>query len=656
MAGRLNCERHMNATSRLLSGLCLLSLSTFLCTELTASPSGSPGRTILSITDSRSIPADSIDLNTSFGAHPRILLKEGQEKALKASIQGDKTWSALHDAILKESDRIIDLPVLQRIQIGRRLLDKSREAIRRIFQLSYAYRMTGDRKYLDRAEREMLTIAAFSDWNPSHFLDVAEMTMAMAIGYDWLHGQLSDASKKAIRDAILKKGLEPSLDKRYNSWLTAEHNWNQVCNAGMSYGALAIREDQPELAVRIINRAIASIRIPMKDYGPDGIYPEGYGYWGYGTSFNVMWLSAMEACFRTDFGLSAMPGFLRSTGFMAHMTGPSGRPFNYSDAGSGGGFHPAMCWMAGKLGDPSVLYMDRMHLQRSGVESRVGDRLIPAALLWKGDFRMDKIPTPKELMWVGHGKNPIAMMRTSWTDPNAIWVAMKGGSGNINHAHMDVGSYVMEADGIRWAMDFGMQEYESLESKGIKLFGRAQDAQRWTIFRLNNFTHNTITVDSQLQRVEGYAPIIASGSKKEFMHAVTDLGAVYMGQLAGARRGIAIAGGKHVVVRDEWMARDKETKVRWTLLTPANVQITGPNEALLSKDGKTIRLRIETDAKIEMRTWSTDPPQYYDAPNPGTIMVGFEAVIPAGAKVSVNSYLLPGKSQPVKTPALSEWK
>jgi hypothetical protein len=646
----------MNAKRRLLSGLVLISLSSFLSPDVSATHSNPVARTTKPMGNRHEWVRDSIDLNTSFGDHPRILLKGGTEKVLMTSIRGDKTWSALHDAIVKESDRIIDLPVLQRIQIGRRLLDKSREAIRRIFQLSYAYRMTGDRKYLDRAEREMLTIAAFSDWNPSHFLDVAEMTMAMAIGYDWLHGQLSEVSRKAIRNAILHKGLEPSLDKRYNSWLTAEHNWNQVCNAGMTYGALAIQEDQPELAVRIINRAITSIRLPMKDYGPSGIYPEGYGYWGYGTSFNVMWLSAMETCFGTDFGLSAMPGFLGSTGFMAHMTGPSGRPFNYSDAGSGGGFHPAMCWMAGKLGDPSVLYMDRLHLQRSGVEGRVGDRLIPAALLWKGDFRMDKIPAPKDLMWVGHGKNPMAMMRTSWTDPNAIWVAMKGGSGNINHAHMDVGSYVMEADGVRWAMDFGMQEYESLESKGIKLFGRAQDAQRWTIFRLNNFTHNTITVDSQLQRVEGYAPIIASGSKKEFMHAVTDLGAVYKGQLAGARRGIAISGSDHVVVRDEWTAQNKETRVRWTLLTPANVQITGSNEALLSKDGKTLRLRIETDAHIEMRTWSTDPPQYYDAPNPGTIMVGFEAVIPVGGKVSVNSYLLPGKSQPVKTPALSEWK
>ena len=42
----------------------------------------------------------------------------------------------------------------------------------------------------------------------------------------------------------------------------------------------------------------------MKDYGPDGAYPEGYGYWGYGTSFNVMFLSAVEKLFGKDFGLT----------------------------------------------------------------------------------------------------------------------------------------------------------------------------------------------------------------------------------------------------------------------------------------------------------------------------------------------------------------
>ncbi len=47
----------------------------------------------------------------------------------------------------------------------------------------------------------------------------------------------------------------------------------------MMYGALAIYEQQPELALQIINRGITTIQLPMKDYMPDGAYPEGYGYW-----------------------------------------------------------------------------------------------------------------------------------------------------------------------------------------------------------------------------------------------------------------------------------------------------------------------------------------------------------------------------------------
>src|SRR5688572_2864607 len=124
-------------------------------------------------------------------SHPRILMFKGEEAAIKRTVASDQTWSKLQKAILTESDRLISVPPVERIQIGRRLLDKSREALRRLFFLSYAYRMTGDIKYFQRAEKEMLTISAFSDWNPSHFLDVAEMTMAMAIGYDWLFHQLS---------------------------------------------------------------------------------------------------------------------------------------------------------------------------------------------------------------------------------------------------------------------------------------------------------------------------------------------------------------------------------------------------------------------------------------------------------------------------------
>jgi hypothetical protein len=101
--------------------------------------------------------------------HPRILLLKGEESQIRKSVAGSPYWKNMHEAILTESNNILNLPPVERIQIGRRLLDKSREALRRIFHLSYAWRMTGDQKYFDRCEKEMLAISKFNDWNPSHF-------------------------------------------------------------------------------------------------------------------------------------------------------------------------------------------------------------------------------------------------------------------------------------------------------------------------------------------------------------------------------------------------------------------------------------------------------------------------------------------------------
>jgi len=584
---------------------------------------------------------DHIGSGVTIPPHPRILMLKGEEETVKKTIAGDKIWDKLHQAIIAECDNLITKAPVERIQIGRRLLDKSREAIRRLFFLSYAYRMTGQRKYLDRGEKEMLAIAAFSDWNPPHFLDVAEMTMAMSIGYDWLFNDLSENSRATIKDAIIKKGIEPSLDEKNNSWLNVTHNWNQVCNAGMTYGAIAIYEDNPPLAKQIINRAIDAIVLPMKDYSPDGAYPEGYGYWGYGTSFNVMFISAIEKLFGKDFGLSEQPGFLKTAGYLENMTGPSGNPFNYSDAGAGGGLEPAMFWFAAKSKDPSLLWVERSRLMTGAPGSFVGNRLLPAILLWSNGMGLDKMIKPKSLMWVGKGKNPVALMRTSWTDSSAIYLAMKGGSASVNHAHMDIGSFIMEADGVRWAMDFGMQDYESLESKGVQVFGRTQDAQRWSIFRYNNFVHNTLTVNNGYQKVDGYAPIISSSSNPSFMNAVTDMTEVYKGSLAKASRGVAIADQKYVVVRDEIETLSNETTIRWTLLTPADVRITGRNEAELTKNGKKLFLRVQEPANITMKTWSTVPPNSYDAANPGTALVGFEVIVPANTKADIVVTLVP---------------
>jgi len=569
--------------------------------------------------------------------HPRILLLKGEEQALKEAITSNAVMSKIHSVIIEECGKIMQKPELERRMTGKRLLSVSGEALKRIFYLSYAYRMTGEMSYKAKAEKEMVTIAGFRDWNPSHFLDVGEMTMALAIGYDWLYDALSGDARRVIADAILQKGLDASFTK-WAWYKAATHNWNQVCNAGITYGALSVHEVMPELSNYIIDNAIESIKLPMADYAPDGGYPEGYGYWGYGTTFNVLFISAIEKVFGTDYGLSEASSFLKTAYFQQNMTGVSHQCFNFCDCGLGGSLSPAMFWFASKLNDPSLLWNEKYYLENKPVPL---DRILPALLLWGSKVNINDIRPPKELLWSCHGITPVALMRTSWTDPKAIFVGFKGGIGSSNHAHLDAGSFVMEANGVRWVSDFGAQDYNSLETKGVDLWNRSQNSQRWDVFRYNNLVHSTLTVDGQLHRVDGHADIIATSSNPDYISAIVQLQDVYKGQLASCQREIAIVKSKEVVVKDAFKTLDKETVVRWTLLTGAKVKLRGDKGIELTQDGKKLSIEIASPIKITLKTWSTTPPHDYDAPNPGTTLTGFEATVPAGTTVEWTVKLIP---------------
>ena len=162
------------------------------------------------------------------GGHPRLFLGAGGEKALAEKMDADAWRRGVRDGLLRRADGMLGTAPVARVMTGRRLLHVSREALGRVLHLGLAWRMTGEGKYAERARAEMLAVAGFGDWNPSHFLDVAEMTAAMGIGYDWFYAALGEGEREVIRRAIVEKGLRPGFV--VDHWAKAKHNWNQVCN------------------------------------------------------------------------------------------------------------------------------------------------------------------------------------------------------------------------------------------------------------------------------------------------------------------------------------------------------------------------------------------------------------------------------------------
>jgi hypothetical protein len=587
--------------------------------------------------------------------HPRLLMTDKQVNHIRTEIKSQADLQLFYKAIIEKADDIMGRSPVKRVKTGRRLLSVSRRCLDRVIHLSAAYRFTRKRSYLKRAEKEMLAAAAFSDWNPSHFLDVAEMTAALAIGYDWLYQDLSKESRLSIRRAILEKGLNPSLKNK--GWARGHNNWNQVCNGGITLGALTIMEDQPDLARRLVHRAINGVQVVMRHYEPDGAYPEGPGYWVYGTGYNVVLLEALKSALGTDFKLSKAAGFAHSAEYYLHVIGPTGRYFNYPDSGSRGGFLPTVFWFAKNYGQPSLawyqhnLWKEALARDKSAL---VRSRFAPLVLLW----RENKREVPQQLSWRGRGSNSVAMFRSSWTDQDAIYLAIKGGSPGVSHGHMDVGSFVLDAQGVRWAVDLGPESYHKIESRGMNLWGRSQNAERWKIFRYNNLSHNTLVVDGEHQKVNGNAPIVRFSAEKSFPHVVFDMSDVYEGQLARAFRGASLLPAGHVVIQDEFTALNRPTKVRWAMVTPAKFSIIDGKKALLIKGGKSLKLTVITSEKVQFQTYSTEPKADYDAPNPDTRLIGFEMSLSPGytARTIVLMGPLNGSKEPsLDLPSLMQW-
>ena len=569
--------------------------------------------------------------------HPRLILKHGDIEAVRQKIATDQPLRTMHRHIENKANRLFKVEPIERKMTGKRLLSCSRAVLERVCFCSYMYLVSGKEEYAIRAEKEMLSASNYTDWNPKHFLDVGEMTAALAIGYDWLYDWLSPDSRKIIEDAIIEKGLRAVNKKMW--WLRSDNNWNQVCNGGLVMGALAVYKCAPEEAQTIIEQALKSNPKAQTAYGPDGVYPEGFGYWEYGTWYEVLLIESLRTAIGSSFDLEKAPGFIASAKFMNFMTTPTGGSFNFFDSGNTKNvINPLLYWFALESGDMSLVGQDRNRIVEVKKVRGIG-RLTPIAILFAARCDTKNIKSIEDKVWVGEGKQPLFIYRSGFDSNTDSYLGVKGGTAKSNHSHMDAGSFIYEWGGIRWAMDLGNQSYYSLEKLGIKIWSKGQDSERWSVFRLNNFSHNTLTVNNSLHRYEGKAEMTDTYNSENRYGAKFDMSEIFF-DLESAHRTIYIDRESKVTCIDEVKAGNKKCNVRWNMVTPANAEIVNKRTIYLEKDGKKVILRTSTP-RAKAYIMSNEPTTDYDCENKGTCRVGFECIVPHKKSTTIKVELVP---------------
>ncbi len=537
-------------------------------------------------------------LKTLRAEHPRLILLDTDLDRIRLLMEQNPLARKVHADLVREAERLLTVPPVEYKLAGPRMLSQSRTCLSRISTLALLYRLNGRKPFLDRALQELRAAADFKDWNPSHFLDTAEMAHAFAIGYDWLYPALTPEQRAWIRAALVEKGLEPALAAYQNKapWITSRTSWNLVSNAGVAIGALAVAEDEPDKSRAVLQNAFDSVPHALAAYSPDGGWAEGPVYWHDGASYAVSLFAALNSALGTDFGLSSARGFDRTGRFRISCTGPAGKAFNFADAHDRTDLAPEMFWLARRFGEPVYAWQEQ-HLLQAGAAPEALD------LIW---FQTEA-RSPKQENWplgaIFH-EVQVASLRSAWDDPNALFVGIKGGDNKASHGHLDLGAFVLDGGGVRWALDLGPDDYNLPGYLG---------RQRWSYYRTRTESHNTVMINDDSQDPRADAVIGAHFFSPDLSWLDVDLTRAYHG-LKSYRRRIGITQGQQVFVQD-LLESDQPVEALWGMLTDSDVAVSGQT-AELQKNGWTLSAEILSPrhAVFDLMSASALAPQ---AQNPG---------------------------------------
>ncbi|KAK3986376.1 chondroitin AC/alginate lyase [Cladorrhinum sp. PSN332] len=584
--------------------------------------------------------------------HPYLFAPKEKWDVLPTQIQTDPYYlQKWNHTIFKQAEELSILPPAKYFVDGTSgALDVARQVQLRIKLWAYAYRLSGDKKWRDRIWKEVVHAAGNStepfgekgdNWYSQHWLDVGEFLVGFAVAYDWLYDAWSVKEREAIMWSIIDLGLRKGVEafEREEWFLSVKGNWNCVTTGGMIVGALAIlNEDPTGMSKRVLPRAVESARqYCAQSVDTSGTWVETPDYWYFGSQAHAQLSSALLVATGSTHGmLDSNPAFKGSGLFHIYNQGMTDK-FNYGDCGPS-----KITATANAL----FFYSTEYHVPEYALYQRDRpDAADPLSMLWyptsvKGTWGTNELALDKSFpdvtgAWVS--------MRSSWTDQNGIFVAMKGGrmTDHATHGNLDAGDFVLDALGERWALQLCQDSYDA---PGY-FSSEAQDSVRWSYYRCSTEGQNTILYNNSNQ-VGDAIPVV--GFQSSFSTQSTtgkdDSGAFWVAELTeayggiGIKRGLRLSKGRRQVLVQDEIAEAVEGS-QWRMHTKATMTLSKSGRiAHLRLNGKALDLVLVSPSTAffhaaEAVRSKHRPPQN-DLPNPGVGVLAID-LPPGNSTVAV---------------------
>ena len=461
-------------------------------------------------------------------------------------------------------------------------------------EAALVYNITGEEKYAEWIWNNVMEFTVNADtWHPPQgtYLVVAEMLRGMCFCYDWMYNHWTDAQRRIVRNAIMHFGVDYMMSnlRCYASWAgTHANNLTQAMMSAMGLAGIVLFDDSAydEIVNEIINRVMVAFRYTLpKTVDATGAYREGLSYWNYGLGNFLPFVCAMwENVDSTE--LMETPGMDKTGMFPIGLTGPMGY-YNFGDAGIAMAVFNGSFFFLSRYFDNPAYGAYQMMNTRGG-----GDFLSLA--MYRPDERYEDFNKYMPTSMYFPGANEVMAVRRSWTDKNATFLGLKAGHNTSgSHVQFDIGSYIFDMMGVRWAVELSSDNY---------LAENYYEDGRFALYRNRAEGQNTLVINpdgKKDQNMDVDCVIDEQGVTDNAAYAVMDITDAYEGRgVSSVKRGFALLNNFGSLLIQDEIKSQGDVKLYTFMHTRAEIEISEDGKsAILTQDGKKLRARLISPAE-----------------------------------------------------------
>ena len=524
---------------------------------------------------------------------PRVLASKKEFDTVRANKDNDAYLKDIVDEIIGTANTYLSNSEYDyAIPNGQDMLMIARGYKLEIEALSFAYQITKEAKYAEKVWNTLKTVFSYPDWNYSHMIDSGEMAAWTAIAYDWCYDYFNEEQRKYIEESMVKFIIDPYSeiirDLRFTretmgnagDYATSKTNFNAVCNGGTIAACVALGNVYPEKCFDLLALAVRSIENVLLSYRPDGAWPESPSYWEYCTQYAGRGVSSLINAMGQHYGLLDAQGFTESAEWVMKNNSYGGS-YAYHDADMGTTSSKMSTLISYYTGDEDL--QNACYAQTaSGIRTRWPED----ALYYNPDCKGNADNLPLNDFYEGLD---LAYSRSSFVDNNGFYFASHAGIVKPYHSQADVGNFVFDLNGERWAEDIGKEEYVIMRGGGKVAYRQCMQGHSVVV-------HDPPTNAWGMNYDGGEIPLNRYEEKPKGMIVSYNLNLAYQQFVSQHDRGFYVGDNKRSLTVQDRFTTLKAMNSYWFMQTPATtIEILDNQTALLHKNGKTLKLEVRCD-------------------------------------------------------------